>query len=78
MPFHTDTREFDRRVLQLGLARDRVDNGIHGSIDAAGARDLRRPVHRRKGLAGPHRVGEVHAHRRATPTARQFGNVAVL
>ena len=70
MPAHGQCANFDRRVLEFGLAGDRIDGRIDGRIDAAGARQLRRPVHGREDLARAHRVGRCAPKRRAAPVAR--------
>ena len=78
MPLHGQAANLDRRVLELGLAGNRIDRGIDRGIDAAGARKLRRPVHGREGLALAQRRRQMHTQRRAAPGAGHLGDVTVL
>ena len=50
MPEDRQVANLDRRVLQLGLAGDRIDRGIDRRVDAAGARDLGRAMHGGEGV----------------------------
>jgi hypothetical protein len=78
MPLHGELANLDRGVLELRLARNGVDRGIDGGVDAAGARKLRRPVHGGEGLALAQRRRQMHTQCRATPGAGHLGDVTVL
>src|SRR5262245_23490243 len=76
VPIDTDGLDARRRVLELRLAGDRVDDGIDHGADARVGGIAVAPVDRYEERAALHLAARLHAHDDRTPSGRHFRELA--